>query len=347
MEPRLRRKHRIRAHNSNPDSIIRHNAKTRELDMRKKKKRLLLHVGTHKTGTSYIQQLLLANQEHLQKHSIGLARHAHPTLGHHHHLVKLIDEPEPDFDGFLEALRSENETTIFSSECMLSWLMNNERAARLCHAVTNEWDAKVVIYLRRQDYMKECVFAEVATDWQQGEIQEECHYCYDYSIFTERLAELFGTERILVGIYWDNSDQSLSQDFFKLTGLEDAGNSLKGVLPSRVSPNRTVVALLAKCKKENKDVIGQVRAILEDTGLGQRDAFRYQLSPEERRLFLSEFIDSNRLNTRLYRPDAEDYMTAISTSDEDWEPVPAIGIHDASQMISQLVQLLQKKELGS
>ena len=219
--------------------------------------------------------------------------------------------------------------------------------AKLCKAIIDEWDVKVVIYLRRQDYMKESVFAEVATDWYQGEIQDEDHYCYDYLVFIERLAELFGPERILVGIYRDHSQQDLAQDFFRLTGLDFAANNLKRISPTRVSPNRTLVALLAKCSKDNSDMLEQVRQILEPISIGVQDNFKYQLSPEERSRFLSLYVESNRIITRLYCPDAEDYMTTITSDDEEWHPVPALSIDNASQVISQLVLLLQKKSFDS
>lgn len=315
--------------------------------MRNKEKKIILHIGTHKTGTSFIQKLLLENKKHLARHSIGLAGQFHPTLGHHHHLVNLIDRLEPSYEDFLSALRTENKVTIFSSECMLPWLMNHEKAPSLCEEVTNEWDAKVVIYLRRQDYMKESVFAEVATDWYQGGIQDENHYCYNYLRFIQRLEELFGPKRLLVGIYRDNSHQDLAQDFLRLTELDCLTQGLKRIPPARVSANRTQVALLAKCSKENSDVLDQVKTILESTGIGQQDTFKYQLSPEDRCRFLHSYIESNRLITRLYCPDAEEYMTAATPNNEEWQPIPALDIDDASQAISQLALLLQNKSVPS
>ncbi len=307
---------------------------------RSSQRRLVLHVGTHKTGTSYLQELFLKNQDVLGRYSIGLANFAHPTLGHHHHLVNLITGTKPRHEEFLAALQSENQTVIFSSECMLPWLMIHEEAAHLCKMLTVEWDVQVVIYLRRQDFMKESVFAEVATDWYQGDIQGEDHYCYDYLLIIEQLASLFGSKRILVGIYRDDRPQDLAHDFFELAGLGYATKELEPIPPARVSPNRTITAILAKCHKEDATALNQVREILTSAGIGGADLCKYQLSPEERRLFLSPFIESNRKIARLYCPHAEDYMTLSVPGEEEWRPIPPLGVQEVSDILDKLIEAI-------
>jgi hypothetical protein len=49
---------------------------------------LLLHIGLHKTGTTYLQHVLLANRDCFAGTGLGLAPYLHPLEGNHRPLVE-------------------------------------------------------------------------------------------------------------------------------------------------------------------------------------------------------------------------------------------------------------------
>lgn len=193
------------------------------------KRRLILHIGTHKTGTSYLQKLFLVNRDVLAAASIGLAEPPNPETGDHHGLVSVLRHELVEFlrregDGrgrFLASLDTGHECTLLSSECLLPLLMRHPNLARACaQLVQARFDVSVVLYLRRQDYLKESVFAEVAACWYQGDIRNENHYWYDFGAIAEQVVDAFGAEALRVGIYRDDRPQDIAADFLTLCGLQ-------------------------------------------------------------------------------------------------------------------------------
>jgi hypothetical protein len=300
--------------------------------------RLILHVGTHKTGTSYLQKLFLDNRSVLEGESVALAQPVHEVLGDHHFLVSFLDAGEDGLERFLAGLENDHACTLLSSETMLTWLWMSKRAPALAAELSRRFDVCVVLYLRRQDYLKESVFAEVACSWYQGDIQGEKHYAYDYSLFVDRLVALFGVEALRLGIYWDDRPQDLAADFLSLCGLERLIPRLSVIPPQRVSADRRQVALLARCPKEDPLLLERLRSAVLSQGVLQPDPCKYQLSPEQRRAFLEPFIESNRRLAQAFRPDAERYLTAADPVAEVWSPPAPYSAEEVSALLVALAQ---------
>lgn len=301
------------------------------------KKRLVLHVGTHKTGTSFLQKLLLVNRQVLGSESVGLADPVHELLGDHHYLVSFLEQGGEGFQRFLAGVQTGHECTLVSSECLLTWLMNSPDAAALPALLEPFFEVSVVLYLRRQDYLKESVFAEVATTWYQGDIRDENHYTYDYSLFVDRVVELFGAHSLRLGIYRDDQPQDLAADFLSLAGLEHLTGRLSVIEPERVSDNRRQVALLALCAKEDPGGYEQLRRVVLEPGRIAADGSKYQLSPQERRDFLEPYIASNRRVARAFRPDAEAYLADDHPRQEDWSPIAPYTPAEVAGLMAALV----------
>lgn len=120
-------------------------------------KRIFLHIGSHKTGTSAIQAALIAHQDVLHEQDFHYfdvkgpsGGSGHPRewvmtdevhLGHAHMLA-------------LEKLRQyldkvEQHNIVFSNE-MLSWIFRESRISHIRKALMG-FDVKIIVYIRRQD----------------------------------------------------------------------------------------------------------------------------------------------------------------------------------------------------
>ncbi|MBY5921256.1 hypothetical protein [Ferrimonas balearica] len=119
------------------------------------RKKLVLHIGQYKTGSSSIQTFLFENNEFLASQGIhycqtGLA-YSEPHIGvRHYHLMHrtksdtcLWDELTAEIDS------SELDTFVVSYENMLSGL-NADKVQYIANKLRN-FDVSVVCYLRRQD----------------------------------------------------------------------------------------------------------------------------------------------------------------------------------------------------
>ena len=307
--------------------------------------RLILHVGMHKTGTSYLQKLLLFHRWMLGEESVGLAEPIDENVGSHHQLVGFLDEGDEGFERFLAGLNTGFPCTLVSSESLLHWLAQSNRADELAAILNERFDVTVVLYVRRQDYMKESVFAEVATSWYQGSIQDEKHYTFDYAVLVDRLVELFGAEALRLGIYRDDQRQDIASDFLSLAGLERLIGRFGLIPPERVSANRRQVALLALCPKDDPESFERLRRAVLTPGVIAADSSKYQLSPEQRSFFLEAYVSSNRRLTRAFRPDAEDYLTDISPRQEDWSPPAPYTPAEVVALLLQLAGVISRPAL--
>jgi hypothetical protein len=120
------------------------------------RKTLILHVGMGKTGTTAIQNALWDNREVLARHG-----YTYPTVGtvaKAHHLVAPRCPPFLAHTGwrFLDVaewapllLEAETDRIVMSSE-LIVWA-EPDQVATLCAALQEDFDLKVVLYLRRQD----------------------------------------------------------------------------------------------------------------------------------------------------------------------------------------------------
>ena len=124
---------------------------------------LYLHIGLHKTGTNSLQRFLLENRSLLLEAGLSLGRYQDPVSGTHHPILAALEnEPEAVFDRIAEA---PGARLLISAED-LSWKIRpSESAAAIRGAALRHFDPHVVIFLRRQDFLKESVYAEIVKGW--------------------------------------------------------------------------------------------------------------------------------------------------------------------------------------
>lgn len=300
-----------------------------------RKRRLILHIGTHKTGTSYLQKLFLVNRDVLAAASVGLAEPPNPVTGDHHHLVDFLRKGPAGHDDFLASLDVGHDCTLLSSEVLLALFMNRLKQSRdLPALVRPRFDVSVVLFLRRQDFLKESVFAEVAAAWYQGDIRNENHYFYDFSAIVDRVADLFGAEALRLGIYRDDRPQDIAAEFLELCGLGHLAGRLAPIPRERVSLDRRTAALLGMCPKQDPSLVARIRQAA--VACLAPDPCKYILSPTERRAFLERYVESNRRVARALRPDAEDYLTGAVPVPENWSPMEPFSPTEVADLVATL-----------
>ncbi len=118
------------------------------------KKKLYLHIGMGKTGTTALQSFFFENRRSLQKRgieypSIGCTANAHHLLSPHHPeflqgwRFLSVDQWAPKLS------RTRYDTVLASSELMSS--ADESKVRKFCAQVSAWFDLHIVVYLRRQD----------------------------------------------------------------------------------------------------------------------------------------------------------------------------------------------------
>mgnify|MGYP006273697045 CR=1 FL=1 len=209
-------------------------------------KRLVLHAGLHKTGSSHIQQKLFLNRAHLARHGVDVP----DALNHHPGKLRTFafSFHQPDFQAAFRrlVLDSPADTVLVSSEEFSHAIRDHH----LTHGFLRDLAerdgvaVRIVAYLRRQDEMRESTFQQQVRTGLRGPIETFDGYPFDYrpTVAAFRAA----SEDVVLRPYersaWPDGD--IFQDLMHVSGL-DVGGPLEAPAWSNRSLDRRLVLFLS------------------------------------------------------------------------------------------------------
>ncbi|MEQ8757964.1 MAG: hypothetical protein RID09_31210 [Coleofasciculus sp. G1-WW12-02] len=287
-----------------------------------------LHIGTHKTGTSAIQKLLLNNREQLLSKGLFLPL----SKGSHHKLIQKNDNDKDyglnaeKWEALLQEIRSqESNNIVISSEDFFR--LDSGLIPKLKDYLSN-YETKIIVYLRRQDnYLISlyCQAVKTAHHWDSlnQHILDNKYYA-DYYQRLEPWKQAFGKENLIVRVYEkDQLSNGLFNDFLKSIHINSDGLDLKKAQSINISPTlRTIKVIrflsgiaIGQMSISKKKMTGLYYTyLIPDTNLSRLIASlpNFLLSNElmttqERIDLLKEFEESNRKVAQEYlgRPDGQ------------------------------------------
>jgi len=223
--------------------------------------KLLLHAGTHKTGTTAIQQFAVMNKSLLQERGIIYPGYNSPFVsvkdGHHQFGHAISDIPRKKLS-FTHAKMIAREWKESSDQHQLPILVSVEavyrhkigngswKAGRLDYLarlaeVLHDFDVTVILVFRRPDKFAKSLFLEnIATGTQAYKSfyhwrNSSKKYLFNYLEAASLFKNIFGKLNCL--IYEDLSkDHMLIQNFFSKLGINTAGMRYPGVVRRSLSP---------------------------------------------------------------------------------------------------------------
>lgn len=294
-------------------------------------RRLILHIGAHKTGTTALQQSLKVNRARLAAQ--GAAYVSSPEAAQLHHYLGFAVRGGLVPDGFIafdaevlaERLAEADQDLVIASSENFSFFFQRSAIAALERALRPRFDdIRVVCYLRRQDRHAVSHHQEGAKPNRQAEGQlwghaltalptvSPNHALYlDYDRRLGLWADVFGADKLDLRVY-DRAlltDGDIVADFLALLGLAGAGFAPLG--------DRNVSLGAAQAKTGHLMTGLAVRPKVMEAILGRIDAGgRLLPSQAEARAFLEPYREGNRrLNARfavsplpdLFNDDFSDY----------------------------------------
>jgi hypothetical protein len=169
-------------------------------------KKIFLHIGMGKTGTTTLQYGLKNNYQHLLNHGW-----LYPTAGRYqqegsvHHNVAFEIRKDPRFHppaGGLKSLVAEISKTPAENIIISSEVFNQETIEPLNNALSQFGPIKVVVYLRRQVYSFQSLWAQMVKTCETAASFEEWAQSREgrgnYFNYLEVWAKTFGKENIIV-----------------------------------------------------------------------------------------------------------------------------------------------------
>jgi hypothetical protein len=288
---------------------------------------LFLHVGLHKTGTSYLQRLFLENRDLLLAAGLGAGPWQHPVSGSHHPILAALDREGAEAV-FARAADCPGDRLLISAEELGSRLQEPGTAAALHAAASRHFDPHVVLFLRRQDMLKESVFAEIVKDWYAGDILGDDHYDYDHAGRVAALEAVFGPDRVRVALYRDPGPNDIVGDLLAATGTRLDPAVLRAVAPQNVSMHRRKTLFLAAMPKpadattvaRNREAPRFVARVVAGSDAIADDGGRFLMSPRQRHDLVAAHLAGNRaLVDRLGLADPGGFLD-LPDPDAPWTP---------------------------
>jgi hypothetical protein len=185
-----------------------------------------------------------------------------------------------------------------------------------------------VIFLRRQDMLKESIFTQAVKTWYTGPIAAETHYDYDHDARLRALEGLFGRENVHVVLYRDGGPNDITGGLLAALGLDLDRSRLVAVPPQNVSMHRRMVRFMSELPKPpgasrdraKMQFARRIAGIVQDAGAIADDGGRFLMSPRERHDLVARHLDGNRaLVARHALADQGGFIEAPDPA-APWEP---------------------------
>ncbi len=203
----------------------------------KRKTRLFLHVGLHKTGTSAIQRFLRANANLFAEKRFyypvddlgGEAHHGFASKLRQSILLENAAIAQKWASDYLQYCKAHNLSLLMSSEVFSEPIRHGELAK-----ILRPFEVNIIIYIRRQDLLIESVINEVLKGRQEihpytAWMNFEATYITDFSKRIRQWRETFPNANMIVRRYgMSPKNASIEIDFLDSLGIQlDANRYVK------------------------------------------------------------------------------------------------------------------------
>jgi len=294
--------------------------------MRVKKKKLYVHIGMPKTGSSAIQALLVLNPQLLANHGISypwqteFGQEFQTSAGNASHLHQWIVQSE--HEQFERALKEiESEKIILSSEVLFQ---SARLAPQLFAQFFSRYDLKIICYIRRiDDLLESCINQLVKADgWTDYSDLSIIINDHDYASTLTKLADFIPLGNIMVRPYAKNRflGGSIYRDFLNCIGFGIADVSV--TLPGRhVNPslNRDAFEFRRALNSirglnSDGDLKNKINGLLAQYSVELVDSKKNILTSSERVKVLEQYSERMANFTKLFFPDQVELFENTKTS---------------------------------
>jgi hypothetical protein len=297
------------------------------------KPELILHVGLHKTGTSAIQASLQHNEDTLLDRGFWLPPRLGRVDGGFQNLANLIRNVSTQ--AFLDQVTRDRaaDRVIVSAENLSHILLRNDPS--ILSDLGRVFDVKVIIFLRRQDFLLESAFSQMVKFGPKANIETFDSYPFDFSELMKVIWDGVGVENTTVVIYRDDARFDSWAAFCAYLGVGD--------LPvSRSNDNRSLhrrkTLFLSRFRCENRSLGRHVFQAVSDSDAIADDGIRPLASPQRRRRIVEEHAAANALICERHGLDTV-YMTT-PPGPEDWRAPAPISEIEWSRSLTHIFDRL-------
>jgi hypothetical protein len=320
-------------------------------------KELYIHIGTHKTGTTALQQFFLQNREVLKQKGIEYPVDVGGDAGHHRlgwSFHKEGGRPSNKFPADLKSseeewsslLRAGGNKILLSSETLYNCNAENMRHIK---EYTVGFQVKFIVYLRRQDSMAASVSNQITkASERKWTDYEKLPYKMNYIDCLEILEKTFGKENVIVRPYEKQQFYAgtIFADFLHYVFGQELTEEFQipeGDINSRLHPIiLEYKRLLNHLPIPFDQLIGTLGPLLELSVkfFEENRPDPLLLSPEKRIEIIHEYDKMNQQIARDYlgRTDGRLFYDPLPDRNEIWDPYQTLKEEDAGSINQYLAK---------
>ena len=196
----------------------------------KKQKRIFIHIGIGKTGTSSIQKMLIKNYDKFLDQNVLIPKTGLKYGMAHHDLADLnetcmSEEKKKLYLDLLNEIEVTNEENVILSSEFFSYVSPDY--VEEIKMLLNEYDVKIVFYVRDQIKLFNSTYLQWLKVGNKDLGSPEKFYnghkdAWDFNVVIKAWEESFGQDKILAKVFDKRvNDGDVCKDFMKTIGLEN------------------------------------------------------------------------------------------------------------------------------
>jgi hypothetical protein len=329
----------------------------------RKKNRLIIHIGSPKTGSTSIQCFLRDNREKLLAHGLDYPvvdplqeSDPYSSSGNagivaryflRKHEMFYAEDGEPYLEAMLRGFReSEADSVVISSEFF--WIVKEENLVRFKELVSPYFDEiKIVCYLRRNDLYVESRYQQATKagivgldyrDFVRERALGKGGVGFKYFPVLQKYESVFGKESILIRNFerGQMNEKDVRSDFLYLMGIREGlkefscKNNINEALPAHYIK---VISLLNRYSSFIKDDT-RVFLLRAFSTLSREKCVKFKFDSATRKWILSSFQAENRKI-------AERYNRQIVGEYFQYDPEEVVKGNDPGNIPSAFVSMLR------
>ena len=303
---------------------------------------LYLHIGLHKTGTTTIQQLLQAGGEEFRRAGYGVVSQLGRAAPGHHFQVAVLETEGPE--AFAHSLGgTEGDAVLFSCERLCKLFRKPKLSRETLEALSRHFRVIVMLSLRRQDFLKESVYAEVVKKSYNPDIRTGTVYKYDIGPLMQNLEAAVGRENVALSLYRDDQrgGGDIAGSFLRAIGWEDGAPLLPPLPRLNTSLHRRARLFLGQVDKPNRRFANSLVDAVRASDVIVDDRQPELMSPADRAAFLLPFLPENRTYAEAYGFDGAEFYSTLPEDDGTWFPPAPITAAEFADVRERLAIPIQ------
>lgn len=313
--------------------------------------RLVLHIGSQKTGTTSIQGFLKHKSAPLAAEGVSYVQAGRTNIAHNSVLQAIKkDDGKSVAKKMVAEIKSASDIThVISSEMFFRQGLAPWFAKNFPRRIKKQ--TKVIVYLRRQDKYAEAMYKQRVKNGRfQGDPEHYARETVDlnYGRTLRQFADVFGAENLIVRPFergnFPNGD--VQQDFAHHLGLSKELAESNDVPSANATLSREVSEQLGQMRRSGtdintRDIIRKIMAIKPQGAIRSGDCLPLDL----RREIMAHHKDLNEAIRTTYCPDLPQLFDTKDLEDETAYVLPtkletAIRVEQAKYAIDLAIEQL-------